>query len=123
LFFSSDNIILPLGGVGAGALVGDVKRGLWGRQASHDGLNEVGDLIWRRCRLRPQCDNPVESFGARVEGDDAVIGFNEAPSHRKTHVAQADKSDLHSDLLALVDLPARAAAKAHDEIVTVLIRE
>jgi hypothetical protein len=25
--------------------------------------------------------------------------------------------------LALVDLPARAAAKAHDEIVTVLIRE
>jgi hypothetical protein len=38
-------------------------------------------------------------------------------------VAQADKSDLHSDRLALVDLPARAAAKAHYEIVTVLIRE
>jgi hypothetical protein len=105
LFFSSDNIILPLGGVGAGALVGDVKRGLWGRQASHDGLNEVGDLIWRRCRLRPQCDNPVESFGARVEGDDAVIGFNEAPSHRKTHVARPINPMSTVACLALVDFP------------------
>jgi hypothetical protein len=77
----------------------------------------------RRCRLRPQCDNPVESFGARVERDDAVIGLNEASCHGKTHVAQADKSDLHSDRLALVDFADRAAAKDHGEIVTVLLRE
>jgi hypothetical protein len=122
LFFSSDNIILPLGGVGAGALVatsiaacGDGRLAM---TVSTRSATSFGDDA-----PAPQCDNPVESFGARVERDDAVIGFNEAPSHRKTQVAQADKSDLHSDRLALVDLPARAAAKAHDEIVTVLIRE
>ena len=80
---------------GRGGTGGDVKCGLWGRQANHDGLNEVGDLFWRRRRLRPECDNPVESFGVCVEGDDAVIGFNEPPCHRKTHVAQADKPNVH----------------------------
>jgi hypothetical protein len=55
----------------------------------------------RRCRLDAEYDNPVESLGTGVKGDNAVIRLDEAPCHWKTHVAQTDKSDLHSDRLAL----------------------
>ena len=73
--------------------------------------------------MRPERDSAVQSVGTVVEGDDVVIRLNEAPCHRKTHVAQANKSDLHFDRLVLADLPARAAGESSGEIVTMLLGE
>ncbi|BCO34459.1 hypothetical protein JMUB5695_01018 [Mycobacterium heckeshornense] len=58
-----------------------------------------------------------------------VSGLDEAPCDGKTHVAQADKSDLHPSVLVLIEFAERLLVhvlppqRPRREIATVLIGE
>ena len=52
-------------------------------------------LAHLRRRLRPQSHEIGNDLGTRVERNDGVTGLHQAPRDGKTHVAQADKPDVH----------------------------
>ena len=79
----------------AGGTGRHVDRSLWRGQARHDGFGDVGDVFRRRRRPGPERDKSVEGFGAGIESDDVVARIDQASRHRKTHVAQTDKPNVH----------------------------
>jgi hypothetical protein len=77
--------------------VGNVRRDITGRlkrrQTGHHGFGALGDFFDRRGGLRS--DEPAHHLGTGVERDDIMPGLDQPAHDRKTHVAQADKPDIH----------------------------
>jgi hypothetical protein len=63
------------------------------RKADHHRFRIVGDIP--SGRRGPRSDEGFHHLGTRVERDDIVAGRHHASCDGKSHVAQADKPDVH----------------------------